>query len=618
MGSPRFPYEFVVYPATESGARGPELARETSTAERWAVHVEPGCYAVSIRSVGGPQSGWEDPIANQPAFCLVAGQTEVFETGGTLPNSPSRAIINGEVVDPAGNPLAGVTVEFFAPPDGLGPNEIRLLDHDTADHRGPFQFSQATDETGLYRYNNVSARCYIQTFTAPLGFTWPGGERTMTRSACSSEFRVLTAYPDSGPSPDHGWIEIEVPEVGANRLTGAIAFDGGGDRRAPYWFRASEHPFEGRFEVPPGCYLVRFDLAAGSLIWTATGRAFQEVPVCVGSGQSVAVAPVGGSREVAYDLTQPFLVSGFTLTDAVTPVPEVQLDLFYPVEGITDDELRSVDHGAADYRGPFYGSATAGVDGTSIVPVYGRCFVATMIAPDGFEFVDAGQYLQKTVCQGDDSLTSVLRPTGVRPAEFGGQVVDPAGVGVPDVAIDVFRPSPGVSDEVLRSADHTAVDYRGPYVTTVRTGSDGRFDFRFDPGCVVLTYIGPDDASLPTGRYLRQTLCPGDSPVVVVGSGPAVGGTISGTVVGGPAVTVDLFEANADGTRGPWLGDARTVDGAYSFDVPAGCYVTVLIAPPGYTFGPSGTVPGAIWQRMSACVDDGVMAANQPATLVAG
>lgn len=104
---------------------------------------------------------------------------------------------------------------------------------------------------------------------------------------------------------------------------------------------------------------------------------------------------------------------------------------------------------------------------------------------------------------------------------------------------------------------------------------------------------------LAKGRYHRQTLCPGDSPTIVVPDTDRQPSTITGSVVGGPEIAVDLFAANADGTRGTWLGDTSTVGGSYGFDVAPGCYVTVLIAPDGFVFAATGSR----WQQMPACVE---------------
>ena len=55
------------------------------------------------------------------------------------------------------------------------------------------------------------------------------------------------------------------------------------------------------------------------------------------------------------------------------------------------------------------------------------------------------------------------------------------------------------------------------------------------------------------------------------------------------ATKADLFQANADGSRGSWLGSAFTAaDGTYSFDpVEPGAYVITFVAPAGGSFNGS-------------------------------
>ncbi|MEM9563701.1 MAG: hypothetical protein AAGA93_13845, partial [Actinomycetota bacterium] len=254
----------------------------------------------------------------------------------------------------------------------------------------------------------------------------------------------------------------------------------------------------------------------------------------------------------------------------------------------------------AIYRNtPDVGIASGAADGDVVLPTFARCLVATLIAPDGYEFVDSdGRFLQETWCQEPDALFRVLRPIGRQDVDFGGRIVTESGAPVDGIVVDVFAPIDGIGDDELPTVDHTTTDYRGGYRQTATTGTDGRFAFAAESRCWVLTYIGNDTVRFPTGQYLRQTMCPGDSPTVVVPDVDAEPASIAGSVIGGPEVTADLFAANADGTRGAWLGDTTTVGGAYDFDVSPGCYVTVLIAPDGFVFVASG----ARWQQMPACV----------------
>lgn len=75
---------------------------------------------------------------------------------------------------------------------------------------------------------------------------------------------------------------------------------------------------------------------------------------------------------------------------------------------------------------------------------------------------------------------------------------------------------------------------------------------------------------------------------------------------GSPAadVKIDLYEAVNPWTRGGWLGSRTTNgNGRYSFDVGAGCYITVAIAPLGTEFDFLGS--GEMYDQIHGCVEDG-------------
>ncbi len=82
---------------------------------------------------------------------------------------------------------------------------------------------------------------------------------------------------------------------------------------------------------------------------------------------------------------------------------------------------------------------------------------------------------------------------------------------------------------------------------------------------------------------------------------------IQGTVtnadaVGVSGVQVDLFRANADGSRGTFLGAAYTdAVGNYQFRPGDGCYVVTVIAPSGRTFNATGTQ----WYQRPMCLTAG-------------
>jgi hypothetical protein len=395
--------EFVLYEAGAIGGFGAELARETNQAGTFAADVNPGCYVVTVAQIGGPATGFEDPTSNQPAFCLGSGETRVIELGPLAPISAGRNIHNGLVVDPDGNPVAGVTVDFFAPPPGLTPNQVRLLDHSMEDYRDRFDGSATTGADGRWVRSEFASLCFIQTLTAPTGFTWPNGTIYLNRSSCGSERTTVVAYPTGADRAPSGRIDLKLPDglIPAGGSTTAELVDLGSGQQAQ-WFRiVFGADFESRNEVPAGCYQLRLGLRAGA-IWTASGRAVQlDGPFCVEPGATTTVVPAGETRVVDYDSSQPFLTGEFIVDeDAADPVPGVAVELYYPLNGLTDDDLRATDHLTRDVRGPLATSVASDTDGKWAAPTYLSCMVATFIAPDGQAF-DTGTFKTVTVCQGD-------------------------------------------------------------------------------------------------------------------------------------------------------------------------------------------------------------------------
>ncbi|MEM7339898.1 MAG: hypothetical protein AAF467_14685, partial [Actinomycetota bacterium] len=66
-------------------------------------------------------------------------------------------------------------------------------------------------------------------------------------------------------------------------------------------------------------------------------------------------------------------------------------------------------------------------------------------------------------------------------------------------------------------------------------------------------------------------------------------------------VTVDVFEATSAWDRGGWLGSASSNgDGTYGFEVDAGCYIAVVIAPLGSDFG-----SGRMYDQLYGCLGEG-------------
>ncbi len=168
---------------------------------------------------------------------------------------------------------------------------------------------------------------------------------------------------------------------------------------------------------------------------------------------------------------------------------------------------------------------------------------------------------------------------------------------VADVIVDVFT----------QAADGS----RGQWVGDVRTDAAGAFTAEVDAGCHVLTFIAPTGDAFASGsRWHQVSACveggetTGGLDAVLRGAdfNPGVlSGTVNEAGAGVADVTVDLFAANGDGTRGAWLGDTRTdASGQYSHATTGGCYVMTFIAPSGKTFA-----NGSQWYQPSACVQAG-------------
>jgi hypothetical protein len=153
---------------------------------------------------------------------------------------------------------------------------------------------------------------------------------------------------------------------------------------------------------------------------------------------------------------------------------------------------------------------------------------------------------------------------------------------------------------------------RGQYLASSVTNPDGAYRFDGEPGCYVLTFIAPAGRTFTnTSQWLESGFCVDNGETVTIDAvlNPAVGADpiIAGTVLnsGTDLVSVDLFEAAADGSRGPYLtstatGDDGSGNGLFSFTVDPGCYVLTFIAPPGRTF-----TNGSQWFQPGVCVELG-------------
>ncbi len=193
--------------------------------------------------------------------------------------------------------------------------------------------------------------------------------------------------------------------------------------------------------------------------------------------------------------------------------------------------------------------------------------------------------------------TGNIEPGNPGKASVSGSVTDTNGAPVADVAIDFFT----------ATEDGERISYLG----TVRSDSDGRYGVEGEPGCYSIVFIAPAGSTFVGGsQWNQQSVCleAGESDdsisAVLVATDPGdesrIGGQVTNADGSGAEVVVDLFSTNGDGSRAAFLGDTTSdADGNYGFDVAPGCYVTVMIAPDGHTFG------GSKWNQQSVCVKAG-------------
>lgn len=192
-------------------------------------------------------------------------------------------------------------------------------------------------------------------------------------------------------------------------------------------------------------------------------------------------------------------------------------------------------------------------------------------------------------------LAGVLAALVVAPGSAGAQVDGPeiAGAvtsgGEPVDRIDV--------DLFAGDADGNRVRWLG----STTTGTDGPGRYRFDTSafdhdgpCWVITFItDPIERFENRSRWLNRTVCPEPGQSVqdvdaVQLDRSAMGGYSGGVrdwAVPLAGVQIDLFAAQADGTRGEWVYAAQTGDnGSFYLSAHPGCYVITHIAPEGRTW----------------------------------
>ncbi len=170
------------------------------------------------------------------------------------------------------------------------------------------------------------------------------------------------------------------------------------------------------------------------------------------------------------------------------------------------------------------------------------------------------------------------------------------------------QPAARVQIDLFKSVDGV----RNGFIGSVRTDARGRYSFTAQAGPHILTFVAPEGESFVAGGRYHQ-------PSVQILAGETVSGvnaqllgsslneraTIGGTVTSGGRpvsdVTVDLFTAKSDGSRGRFLSSVDTdSSGRYQFAVPPNCYVLTMIAPGDRLFTNERK-----WHQPGVCVDAG-------------
>ncbi len=249
-------------------------------------------------------------------------------------------------------------------------------------------------------------------------------------------------------------------------------------------------------------------------------------------------------------------------------------------------------------RGQYLDSSTTDPGGVYAFEATAGCYVLTFVAPPDQTFTNGDPWFNSGICVDPGETVNVnatLNPGGGSDGTIAGTVQRVGAGGVGGVAIDLFE---------------TAADgSRGQYLESTVTSADGTFEFTVSGGCYVLTFIAPPGQTFITGSpWYQPGVCvdPGGTSFIDIALNPLETGdaTIEGAVQGPGqvgAIGVDLFEAAADGSRGPFLDSTTTdADGAYRFTTGGGCYVLTFIAPPGRTF-----TNGSPWFQSGVCVDAG-------------
>lgn len=181
---------------------------------------------------------------------------------------------------------------------------------------------------------------------------------------------------------------------------------------------------------------------------------------------------------------------------------------------------------------------------------------------------------------------------------FKGVVSDTRGTRIQSVAVDLFTA--------------TGDGSRGSWIRQVNTNSNGYYELPAGSGCWVLVFIAPNGRTWrDTGsKWYQRAHCLSSSekwisPILNTtdGAGVRLRGVVEerdGDRVSG--VSVDLFTATGDGSRGAYQKTASTNgNGYYEMTMGSGCWVIVAIAPNGRTWRDTASK----WYERAFCRDSG-------------
>ncbi len=281
-----------------------------------------------------------------------------------------------------------------------------------------------------------------------------------------------------------------------------------------------------------------------------------------------------------------------------------------PAAGVSVDLFEQVGDGG---RGQFLTSTQTDAQGRyRFEGLEARCYVQTFVAPDGETFDGSRWYQPATCIEVNDAVTLVNATLDGGPGSpdtlLAGTVTFSTGAPASGVAIDLF--------EATASGD------RGAYLASTTTDASGDYEFEVSGGCYITTMIAPAGASFGGSQWFQPGACvdPGqqvggiDGVLTSTAGQSSIGGVIAlddGSPVAG--ALVDLFEANADGSRGQYLSSARSNgSGAYELDTDPGCRILTFTALAGMNYG------GSRWFQPGLCVDPGNNIDDLNATLSLG